>query len=74
MESILLYTGCSRWTSSGRNHAVHIANENRQPLCGKKYENGATDVYDGYIHSVTCEKCQKKYLKEIKQINIKTTL
>lgn len=63
MNKVLLYTGCSRWTSANRKHSIHIANEDRQPLCGKKYENGATDIREGLMDDSTCYKCRRKYIK-----------
>lgn len=63
----LLYIGNSRWTSNGRNHAVHIAGNNRKPLCGKEYKNGALDVYESkweyWVDEVTCQRCKAKYFR-----------
>lgn len=58
---ILIYIGCSRWTSYGRNHAKHIAGKNRIPLCGKQYKGGALDVYHGYLSDITCNLCLSKF-------------
>jgi hypothetical protein len=62
---MLLYVGNSRWTSAGRNHAVHIADENRRPLCAKEYKNGALDVWEGSIDEVTCHDCLRIIAKRI---------
>ena len=62
-----LYIGNSRWTNPNRGMAVHIANENREPLCGKSYKNGALDVYksgwDYWVDEVTCKVCKAKYFR-----------
>lgn len=65
--TVLLYTGCSSWTSAGRNHAVHIADDERRPLCGKSYKGGALDVWEGKETDVTCKKCRAKHLKRLAQ-------
>ena len=57
----LLYIGNSRWTGAGRNHAVHLANTDRQAYCGKEYKNGALDVYEGNLWEITCGECKAKY-------------
>lgn len=63
----MLYLGNSKWTSANRNMAVHIANTNREPLCGKQYKNGALDIYKStweyWVDEVTCEKCKAKYFR-----------
>jgi len=61
-EKILIYIGCSRWTSANRNHAKHIADEDRRPLCGKTYKGGALNVYEGDLSEVTCKKCLSKFI------------
>jgi len=58
-NDIILYTGCSKWTNPNRSHAIHIADENREPICGKKYSNGASDIWNGEKEKVTCLKCKK---------------
>lgn len=58
-RSVLLYVGCSSWTSHGRNHAVHYADEiTRKPICKKEYKGGALDVFHGDISEVTCTACK----------------
>lgn len=59
--NILIYIGCSRWTSANRNHAKHIAGDDRMPICGRQYKSGALDVFEGDISEVTCKKCLKIY-------------
>jgi hypothetical protein len=61
--AVLVYIGNSRWTSTGHNHALHIADEKRQPICGKKYKNGALDVYNGSLDEITCAECLKTIKK-----------
>lgn len=56
---MLLFKGNSRWTNANRNHAIHAANNDRLPVCGKKYRNGALDVWEGEFSQVTCWKCYK---------------
>lgn len=50
-----LVVGISPWTSANRNHAIHIANENNKPMCGKTYFT--TDFYFGDARTITCQKC-----------------
>lgn len=54
---LLVYIGCSGWTSAGRNHAKHIAGKDRKPICGKEYKGGALDVYEGELSDITCGRC-----------------
>lgn len=57
----MIYIGNSKWTSSGRNHAWHICNNERNPICGKQYSNGALDVFEGDIAQITCQACICKH-------------
>jgi len=77
----LLDAGCSRWTSTGRNHTVHIKaveiteKAGFQPhiaskgfLCGKKYSNGTLGWNVPLdLSKVTCKKCLSEY-KNIKGV------
>jgi len=65
MNTLTNYTGNSRWTNSMRGHAVHLAELGQNPLCGKKYQNGASDRPDFNLSEVTCLKCLKIYNKLI---------
>jgi len=48
--------GISRWTSAGRNHAVHILNnEGSLVLCKRQFFSHDTEALD--IEKVTCKKC-----------------
>lgn len=58
-------TGISRWTSAGRNHAVHILNdEGSLVLCKKQFFSHNTSALD--IEKVTCARC----LAIFKKLNI----
>lgn len=57
------YTGCSRWASPMRGYAVHIASIGKNPICGKTYQNGASDRPTLNIDEVTCAKCKRVYEK-----------
>ena len=58
-------TGISRWTSAGRNHAVHILNdEGSLVLCEKQFFSHNTSALD--IEKVTCARC----LAIFKKLNI----
>ena len=67
-EVMLLYIGNSRWTSANRNHAVHICGTDRRPLCGKRYQNGVLDVFEGEMKEVTCDKCKRILLRKPREI------
>jgi hypothetical protein len=57
-------TGISRWTSAGRNHAVHILNdEGSLVLCKKKFFSHQTEILD--IAKVTCVRCKNVFLKTL---------
>lgn len=58
---VTIYIGCSRWTSANRGNARHIAGDNGEPLCGKKFENGANDRYEADISEVSCNRCKQKH-------------
>lgn len=57
------YTGCSLWTNPMIGHAVHLAYEGQGPLCGKTYQNGASDSPVINLDEVTCLKCKNVYNK-----------
>jgi len=62
-------TGISRWTSAGRNHAVHILNDNGSlVLCKKQFFSHETEALD--IEKVTCEKCIAVFKKLNKAVNV----
>lgn len=61
---IKLYTGCSGWTNASKGMAIHIANNDERPLCGKSYRNGVLDIWEDDITKVTCQKCLEIYKRQ----------
>ena len=58
------WVGCSRWTSAGRNHAVHIAEADGGPICKKLYRGGTLRREPFNISAVTCKRCKMIFKKE----------
>jgi hypothetical protein len=64
-------TGISRWTSAGRNHAVHILNdEGSLVLCKKQFFTHETEALD--IEKVTCKRCATIFKNLNKALVIKS--
>ena len=61
-------TGISRWTSAGRNHAVHILNDDGSlVLCKKHFFSHNTESFD--FEKVTCKKCLSAFNKMQPPVN-----
>lgn len=65
-------TGISRWTSAGRNHAVHILNdEGSLVLCKKQFFSHNTEALD--VEKVTCKRCLSVF-KNLNKVHVSSTI